>query len=151
MAEIIHFEDSLTKNNKSDLNYCFNSIPKLVNYLTILPLDMTIRAKLEVHYKTIANNILSKQEDNGLWKLNSINNNQTQKSTFYSTSLFIYYLAWGINNDLLDKSYSSTIKKAWLTNYNLRVKSENSIDNDILDFNSVGAFLLAGKELIMLN
>ncbi len=137
----------------------------LVQMLEVLPKDEPCRKFYEELFVKMMKAIVEKQNKFGLWPVNLTDDAQIKGGETSGSGFFTYALAWGINNNLLDrKTYQPKAEKAWcglLT----RVKSNGMVGyvqpvgEAPTAFNAetkhaygVGAFLLAGSEIAkMLN
>jgi len=87
----------------------------LVRVLTFLP-------KTETHYQEYLNDylrmssaILACQRNDGFWNANLADTVLYAGKETSGTALFVYGLAWGINNNLLSRAtYLNAVKKGWL-------------------------------------
>ena len=65
-------------------------------------------------FKDMVSTLLSLQREDGYWNVSLHDPNHFGGKEVSGTSLFIYGMAWGINNGILDKkSYLPAITKAW--------------------------------------
>jgi len=86
----------------------------LVRVLTILPQDAPHRKQYEDDFKARAEALVPIQRKDGYWNasLHDPKNYGGKEAT--GTSLFVYGMAWGINNGYLPaKKYQPVITKAW--------------------------------------
>lgn len=86
----------------------------LVRVLDILPKDAPHRKQYEDDFKAMASALIPIQRKDGFWNasLHDPNNYGGKETT--GTSLFVYGIAWGVNNQYLDaKRYMPVITKGW--------------------------------------
>lgn len=86
----------------------------LVRVLSIIPSDAPHRKQYEDDFKAMAEALARIQRKDGFWNasLHDPKNYGGKETT--GTSLFIYGMAWGVNNQYLDaKKYSPLITKGW--------------------------------------
>jgi unsaturated rhamnogalacturonyl hydrolase len=131
------------------LQYLPKSDPSYQRYVTLLN-------EMAVSVKKI-------QGEDGLWRPSLLDANEVPHPETSGTAFFCYAMAWGINNNLLDKKeYLPVVQKAWI-GLNQYLTSEGklqwvqpiggspdkvTIDN-YQEYGS-GAFLLAGSEIYKL-
>lgn len=141
--------------------WVFAAIPILLN---ILPEGDISRGYYVNLFKEMSESVLKTQDSNGSWHaslLDSVSYPQPENS---ASALFCYGLAWGVRNGLLDKEiYLEPTQRAWtaLCSYvesNGRVGYIQPVGHDPrpADVNStdvygVGAFLLAGSEMVKMS
>ncbi|HEY4108108.1 glycoside hydrolase family 88 protein [Puia sp.] len=121
------------------------------------------RAKLIQLYRKMAARISALQQPDGTWRTSLLDPQRYPNKETSGTGLYCYALAWGVNHGLLDrKSYVPVIRRAWaaLTN---AVQPDGRLgfvqpigdqpgtsDANSTDAYGVGAFLLAGSEMLPL-
>jgi unsaturated rhamnogalacturonyl hydrolase len=140
----------------------------LVRVLDILPKDAPHRKQYEDDFRLMAEALIKVQRKDGFWNVSLHDPTNYGGKETTGTSLFVYGLAWGINNGLLkEKKYTDAVKKAWNGIMTQAVKpngflahvqgtgkepkdsqpvTETSVPN-FEDF-GLGCFLLAGCEII---
>jgi rhamnogalacturonyl hydrolase YesR len=136
----------------------------LARLLKELPKDYPQRSFYEQLYKEMAAKIASLQQSDGLWRASLLDPESYPGGEVSGSGFYCYALAWGINNNLLDKrTYLPVVEKAWIA-LNRCVNEEGRIGwvqpisaDPRKDFNAdswevygTGAFLLAGSEVIKL-
>ncbi|WP_320113329.1 glycoside hydrolase family 88 protein [Draconibacterium orientale] len=145
-------------------------VAALVRVMDILPEDDPHYKEYLKTYKTMTKTLLPLQREDGFWNasLHDPNNYGGKEAT--GTSLFVYGMAWGVNNGILsEKKYMQAITKGWNA-----LASESVHENGFLgyvqgtgkepkdgqpvsytskpDFEDygLGCFLLAGSEVYKL-
>ncbi|MBT1705612.1 glycoside hydrolase family 88/105 protein [Chryseosolibacter indicus] len=140
----------------------------LVRVLDILPKDAPHRKQYEDDLMVMADALLKVQRKDGFWNvsLHDAKNYGGKETT--GTSLFVYGLAWGINNGYLKaKKYKSAATLAWNALVNDAIHDNGFLgyvqgtgkepkDGQPVTYDSVpnfedygtGCFLLAGTEVI---
>ncbi|WP_139956876.1 glycoside hydrolase family 88/105 protein [Flavicella sediminum] len=135
----------------------------LVNILNELdPKQKEYKYFLKI-YKKMAKKLLKIQSEKGHWAMSLLGDEFYPTPETSGTSFFTYGLAWGINNEILDRdSYEPAVQKAWtaLTGY---ITSEGMLGyvqpigaapgqawEDKTEVYGTGAFLCAGSELLKL-
>lgn len=86
----------------------------LVRVLQYLPETSIYRQELVKNFSDMAEALIKIQRDDGFWNvsLHDPNNYGGREST--GTALFVYGMAWGINNGILSEEiFKSSIVKAW--------------------------------------
>ncbi|MEQ8474042.1 MAG: glycoside hydrolase family 88 protein [Marinoscillum sp.] len=89
-------------------------VAALVQVLRDIPRDEPHRDEYISDLKTMLAALIKVQRDDGFWNasLHDPNNYGGPETT--GTSLFVYGMAWGLNNDLLDSAtYHPVVTKAW--------------------------------------
>lgn len=136
----------------------------LVRLLKELPKDHPKRAFYEQNYKEMVKRVVSLQQADGLWRSSLLDPDSFPGGEASGSGFYIYGIAWGINNKLLDKNeYLPAVKKGW-TGLNTLVKSDGKVgwtqpigadprknfDAESWEVYGAGAYLLAGSEVIKL-
>lgn len=114
-------------------------------------------------YKKMAKKLLEIQTDKGHWAMSLLGDEFYPTPETSGSSFFTYGLAWGINQDILDKEkYEPAVKKAWnaLSSY---ITEEGMLGYvqpvgaapgkawaDVTEVYGTGAFLSAGSEVYKL-
>ena len=86
----------------------------LVRVMDIIPKDAPHRHQYEEDFKAMADAIIKVQRKDGFWNasLHDPKNYGGKETT--GTSMFVYGMAWGINNGYLEKKkYYPVVSKAW--------------------------------------
>lgn len=112
-------------------------------------------------YKEMAQSVISTQDEKGMWHASLLDKESYPAPENSAAGLFCYGLAWGINNGYLtDSCYKEALEKGWASlvsgvqsngklGYVQPVgAAPKSVDKDSSDVYGVGAFLLAGSELL---
>lgn len=136
----------------------------LARLLDELPRKYPRRAFYENLYQEMAAKIITLQQPDGLWRSSLLDPDSFPGGEASGTGFYIYALAWGINNKLLDKNkYLPAIKKGW-TGINTLVHKDGKVGwtqpigadprknftAESWEVYGAGAFLLAGSEVIKL-
>ena len=135
----------------------------LVRMLENLPDDYPTKQKYVDLYKKMSEKIISLQSNDGTWHTALLDPDAYPSKETSGTGFYCYALAWGINHGLLPKDkYLPAVKKAWeaLTNAihpdgKLGFVQPIGDKPGATDYNTteaygVGAFLLAGSEMLKL-
>jgi unsaturated rhamnogalacturonyl hydrolase len=139
----------------------------LVRVLEIIPKDAPHRKQYEDDLKAMAEALVKVQRKDGFWNVSLHDPTNFGGKEITGTSLFVYGLAWGMNNGYLNKKkYQPAVTTAWNALLNDAVKengflayvqgtgkepkdsqpvTETSVPN-FEDF-GLGCFLLAGCEV----
>jgi len=134
----------------------------LVRVLEQMPDDYPDRNKYESQYREMALKILSLQNSEALWTVSLLDPEELNVGESSGSAFFVYALAWGINNGLLDAIYKKQILGAWkaLTN-NIdehgRLGYVQQVAERPLPFRkddwhvyATGTYFMAGKEVLKL-
>jgi rhamnogalacturonyl hydrolase YesR len=113
-------------------------------------------------YKKMAARILELQHEDGLWRTSLLSPESYNHGEVSGSGFYTFALAWGVNNDLLDKKHTSTIKKAWKALavcqhedgrvgwvQNIGASPEPASADSWQNFGT-GAYLMAGSEVLKL-
>lgn len=141
--------------------WVFAALPLLID---ILPEDEPSRQYFIDLFKMMAKGVLATQDDQGSWHASLLDPESYPLPENSASAFFCYGFAWGIRNGLLDKqTYYEPTLRAWstLTGY---VHDDGKLgyiqpvgnaprhaDEHSTDVYGVGAFLLAGSEMVRLN
>ena len=133
----------------------------LVKVLTNMPENYPDKPKYLQLYKEMAEKLLSLQQADGTWHASLLDPEKFPSKETSGTAFYCYGLAWGINQGILDKNtYMQAVLNSWnaLTesvHYNGKLGYVQQIGASPVDpkyeeseVYAVGAFLLAGNELI---
>jgi rhamnogalacturonyl hydrolase YesR len=136
----------------------------LVRLLKELPKDYPQRAFYENLYKEMMERVLTLQQTDGLWRSSLLDPASYPGGEASGSGFYLYAMAWGINNKMLDKNkFLPAIKKGW-TGLNSLVKEDGKVgwtqpigadprknfDAESWEVYGAGAYLLAGSEIIKL-
>jgi rhamnogalacturonyl hydrolase YesR len=131
-----------------------------VRMLQYLPMNHPDRPRFEQLFKNMAGKILSLQQPDGMWRASLLDPEDYPMPEASGSALFIYGLAWGVNQGLLDRAtYEPAIRKAWpalvgcvdadgkLTHIQPAGDRPVKFDADSTQPYGGGVFLLAGTEV----
>ena len=136
----------------------------LTRILKELPLDYPNRGYYLNLYRKMAKKIPSLQQANGLWRASLLDPQSYPGGEASGSGFYCYALAWGINNEILDRAtYLPVVRKAW-TGLNSLITDEGFVgwvqpigadpqknfSPTSWEVYGTGAFLLAGSEVIKL-
>jgi rhamnogalacturonyl hydrolase YesR len=86
----------------------------LAHILQYMPADYPARPRYETLFRDMSAKIMTLQQPDGTWRANLADADQFTNPETSGTSLFTYALAWGINNNLLNReTYLPVVAKAW--------------------------------------
>ncbi len=136
----------------------------LVRILEELPKDYQNRAFYQGLLVEMAHRVATLQQPDGLWRASMLDPDSYPGGEVSGSGFFCYALAWGINNDVLDREkFLPVVEKAWsalteCVNEEGRVgwvqpigaTPEKNFSQDSWEVYGTGAFLLAGSEVIKL-
>lgn len=89
-------------------------VAALVRVLSILPKNDPHRDEYMADYKAMMKALLPIQRTDGFWNVSLHDSTNFGGKELTGTSLFVYGMAWGINNKMLDKkTYYPVVAKAW--------------------------------------
>lgn len=135
-----------------------------VRVLQYLPPDYPSRPKYVQLFRDMAEKLASIQGADGFWRSSLLDPEEFPNPESSGTAFDCFAITWGINNGLLDRDkYLPAARKAWL-GLNSAVTSEGKLGyvqkvaggpgpakpEDTHEY-AVGAFLLAGSEILKLN
>jgi unsaturated rhamnogalacturonyl hydrolase len=138
--------------------WVYGGLPLL---LESLPADHTTRGFYENLFKEMTGAVVAAQQPDGLWHPSMLDPNEIPLGETSGSGFFIYGLAWGVNNGLLDRAtYWPVITRGW-TGLMTRIKPDGYVGyvqpvgsapaplgpESVQDYGT-GAFLLAGSELL---
>ena len=136
----------------------------LVRLLKELPKNHPKRSFYENIYREMMAKVVSLQQSDGLWRSSLLDPDSFPGGEASGSGFYIYAMAWGINNKLLDKNkYLPAAKKGWI-GLNSLVTAEGKVGwtqpigadprknftAESWEVYGAGAFLLAGSEVIKL-
>lgn len=137
----------------------------LVRVLQELPKDHPTRDFYVQNYKEMVDRIVSLQQEDGLWRASLLDPESYPGGEASGSGFYTYALAWGINNDILDKTqYLPVVEKAWVGMNSLiqpdghvgwcqpiGADPKKNFSAESWEVYGTGAFLLAGSEIIKLD
>lgn len=136
----------------------------LVRLLNELPKKHPRRAFYEEQYKQMIERVATLQQSDGLWRSSLLDPEAYPGGEASGSGFYIYAMAWGINNKMLDrKKYLPIAKKGWVA-LNSLVHAEGKVgwtqpigadprrnfNADSWEVYGAGAYLLAGSEIVKL-
>ena len=135
----------------------------IARVLQYMPEDYPDREKYLELFEIMAKQVASLQGADGLWKTSLLDPDAYPHGESSGSGFYCYALAWGINQGILDKElYLPVVLSAW-SGLNAAVQPDGKlgwvqqigaapeeIDKDMTEVYGVGAFLLAGSELVKL-
>lgn len=136
-------------------------LPRILQHL---PKDDPHYAKYVDVYKKMSTSIARRQGADGLWRSNLTDIAEFPAPESSGTAFFCYAMAWGINNDILDKKeFLPVVMKAW-KGLVAAVQPDGKFGwvqnvaaapgvaaRDMTHEYAVGLFLLAGEEMVKLS
>ncbi|WP_435315413.1 glycoside hydrolase family 88/105 protein [Cellulophaga fucicola] len=135
----------------------------LARVLEYMPKDYKERPFFEKQFVDMNKRILSLQMENGFWSQSLLDAENYPQKESSGTGFFVYSMAWGVNNGLLDKeTYIPAITKGWIAlNSSIHPNgkfgyvqeigdSPTSVTFDDTELYGSGAYLLAGVEMYKL-
>ena len=138
-------------------------IAGIARVLDYMPKDYPDRELYIDLYREMAQKIASLQEEDGLWRASLLYPEGHSHGETSGSGFFCYALAWGINNGILDKeTYLPVVLRTWnglnnAVNDNGKLGwvqrigfAPDAINPDGTEVYGVGAYLLAGSEIIKL-
>jgi unsaturated rhamnogalacturonyl hydrolase len=136
----------------------------LVRLLKELPKDHPTRDFYLQQYKEIVARIIELQQADGLWRASLLDPEAYPGGESSGSGFYIYAIAWGINNKILDRGkYLPVVRKAW-AGLNGLVQSNGKVgwtqpigadprrnfNADSWEVYGAGAYLLAASEVVKL-
>jgi rhamnogalacturonyl hydrolase YesR len=128
-----------------------------------LPSEYRQKAFFEQIYKEMGAKILSIQDAKGYWHASLLDPESYPNPEISATGFFVYGLAWGINHGYFDReAYLPAVKKGWKAMTDAvwpdgKVgwiqpigEDPKAVTRDMTEVYGVGAFLLAGTEMLQL-
>jgi rhamnogalacturonyl hydrolase YesR len=134
----------------------------LARVLQFLPADHPARAAFVAQFQEMAARVVACQQPDGLWRASLLDPEHYPSKETSGSGFFTYALAWGINAGVLDASYRPAVLKAWdalkscvnadgkLTHVQPVGADPKTFTDDSTEVYGVGAFLLAGSEIMRL-
>jgi unsaturated rhamnogalacturonyl hydrolase len=136
----------------------------LVRLLEVMPANHPDRDRFVKQFKQMAAKVSSLQQADGSWHASLLDPASFPVKETSGTGFFIYALAWGVNHGLLSyKNYYPIIAKGWnaLTSsvhpdgklgfVQAQGRDPQNVTYEDTDVYGVGAFLLAGSELLQID
>jgi len=135
-------------------------IPRVLEHL---PKDHPDRPRFEKLFRDMAQKILTCQQPDGLWRASLLDPASYPLKETSGSGFFVYAFAWGVNQGLLERAkFAPAIHRGWtaltdcvnpdgkLTHVQPVGADPKKFDPDSSDVYGVGAFLLAGSEVLKL-
>lgn len=135
----------------------------LVRVLDNLPKHYRDKTAWVKQYKDMATKIASLQQADGTWHASLLDPASYPVKETSGTGFYCYALAWGVNNGILDaKTFTPVVNKAWaalvscihpngMLGFAQPIGGEpHNVNYDDTEVYAVGAFLMAGKEMLKL-
>lgn len=136
----------------------------LVGMLSVMPEDHPDRERSEDLLRTMSAKIIKLQQPDGTWRASLLDPDAYPAKETSGTGFFCYALAWGINNGILDyQTYGKATLDAWqalvdavhgdgkLGFVQPQGASPDAVTYEDTEVYGVGAFLLAGTEMLELS
>lgn len=136
----------------------------MARLLSVMPDDHPDRKKFIIQFKQMAKRIASLQQPDGSWHASLLDPASYSGKETSGTGFFCYALAWGINQKILPyKQFYPIVNKAWkalttsvhpdgkLGYVQPQGAAPDKVGFDDTEVYGVGAFLLAGSEMLKLN
>ena len=136
----------------------------LVRLLKELPKGHPTRVFYLKQYRDMMDRVAGLQQPDGLWRSSLLDPASYPGGESSGTGFYIYAMAWGLNNKLLDrKKFLPVVKRAW-TGLNTLVHEDGKVgwtqpigadprrnfNADSWEVYGAGAYLLAGSEVVKL-
>jgi rhamnogalacturonyl hydrolase YesR len=136
----------------------------LARLLQELPKDHPRRQFYLTQYRDMLDRVAGLQQSDGLWRSSLLDPASYPGGESSGTGFYIYAMAWGVNNKLLDrKKFLPVIQRAWL-GLNTLVHEDGKVgwtqpigadprrnfNTDSWEVYGAGAYLLAGSEVVKL-
>lgn len=136
----------------------------LVRLLKELPKNHSKYAFYQNMYKEMMEKVLLIQQNDGLWRSSLLDPQSYPGGEASGSGFYLYGMAWGINNKMLDKNkFLPAVRKGW-TGLNSLVQENGKVgwtqpigadprknfDAESWEVYGAGAYLLAGSEVIKL-
>ena len=131
----------------------------LVQVLQSMPVDDPLRPKYVAQLKEMSEKIASLQGKDGLWRAGLLDPDTYVLPEDSGSAFFVYAMAWGENEGILDKSYRKVVAKGWAGLLShiyadgrlgciQQTGAEPAFFRPTASYNyGVGAFLLAGEQV----
>ena len=132
----------------------------ITRVLYVMPADYRTRGKYIKLYKEMTNSIVHAQQPDGMWRSSLLDPNEVPIGESSGTAFFCAGLAWGINQNILDKAiYWAPVTRAW-TALASKVHPDGmlgavqavgdrpgQVTDQSTEVYGSGAFLLAGSQI----
>lgn len=135
-------------------------IAAVTRILDLLPQDHPSRSKYIQMYSEMTAKLIELQNaDDGMWRASLLDPEFFDVGETSGSAFYIYAMAWGLNNGVLDMKHRPAVEKGWIAlcgkvNKNGRLGSVQYDGVDPYKFKEddwqvygTGAFLMAGKEM----
>lgn len=135
----------------------------LVRVLQFMPDDYPDRGKYIALFQEMSKKVVSLQCKDGFWRTSLLDPDSYPGGETSGTGFFCYALAWGINNHILNRDqYLPAVNNAWnaivsavdesgkLGWVQQMGKEPELVSKESIEVYGVGAFLLAGSEMLKL-
>jgi len=132
----------------------------LARMLSEMPEDYSDRARYLSLYREMSERVVSLQSADGYWRSSLLDPDSRPNPETSGTGLFIYALAWGINNGMLPRAtYEPHVRRGWdamvkslhpdgMLGWVQRIGTEpGATTADTTEVYGTGALLLAGSEV----
>ncbi|MHB1700977.1 MAG: glycoside hydrolase family 88/105 protein [Acidobacteriaceae bacterium] len=131
----------------------------LVRVLQSMPMDDPMRPKYLTQFKEMSEKIASLQGKDGLWRAGLLDPQAYVLPENSGSAFFVYAMAWGLNEGVLDKSYRKVVAKGWAGLLShvyadgrlgciQQTGAEPAFFRPTASYNyGIGAFLLAGEQV----
>jgi len=139
------------------------SMAGLARVLHDLPTDNPSRSRFVRQFHEMAERIVTLQQPDGFWRASLLDPSSYPMRETSGTGFYVYALAWGVNEGLLDRSaFAPAVLRGWdalvssvhadgkLTRVQPIGETPVHFDEESTDVYGVGAFLLAGSEVYRL-
>jgi rhamnogalacturonyl hydrolase YesR len=140
--------------------WVFAGLPILIREL---PVKYENRDYFITIYKDMAAKLLSLQSEDGCWHASLLDPASYPNPEMSATAFFVYGMAWGINNGILDKAtYLPAVEKGWKSmvssvwpdgkiGFVQPIGADpKSVTREMTEVYGVGGYLLAGTEITKL-
>ena len=135
----------------------------LVRMLQVMPAGHPARPRFLGQFREMAERVASLQSSDGFWRASLLDPASYPMQESSGTGFFCYALAWGVNEGVLDRArYAPVAERAWaalltcvekdgrLTHVQPVGFAPVTFDANSTEPYGVGAFLLAGSEMVRL-
>lgn len=133
----------------------------MANLLSVMPANHPDRKRFVKQFKQMAKKVATLQQPDGTWHASLLDPESYPIKEISGTSFFCYAMAWGINQKILSSDdYKPVVQKAWkaitasihpdgkLGFVQPIGAAPEKVSADDTEVYGVGAFLLAGTELL---